>query len=301
MKRLVHACFALWLLIGLHETQAQDRQTQINGKVTTEIDGAAVPGVSVAVKGTTQGTLTDENGAYTIRVANTNPTLVFSSIGYITKEVAVGSRSTVDVALAEDTKTLNEVVVTGLGIERGKLTLGYAAQQVNSEELMQNRQTNLVTALQGKVAGVTINSTGGAPGQGAVILIRGINSIDVNRDNQPLFVIDGILMDNSTSTQGQSSELRGMSNRAADINPNDIETINILKGGAATALYGLRGANGVVVITTKSGKSGALRANFSSTYGIETVNKFPEVQDKFTIGYGGVYNPQDFFPSWVLP
>lgn len=298
MKRLVQACFVLWLLMGLHDTQAQERQTQVSGTVTSEKDGASVPGVSVALKGTTQGTLTDENGAYSLRISGTNTTLVFSSIGYVTKEVAVGNRSTVDVTLAEDTKTLNEVVVTGLGIERGKKTLGYAAQQVDSEELMQNRQTNLVNALQGKVAGVTINSTGGAPGQGAVILIRGINSIDVNRDNQPLFVIDGILMDNSTSTQGQSSELRGMSNRAADINPNDIETINILKGGAATALYGLRGANGVVVITTKSGKSGALRANFNSTYGTETVNKYPEVQDKYTIGYGGVYNPQDFFPSW---
>ncbi len=296
MKKRVQMYFTVWLLLGLHGVMAQ--QTQVSGRVTAEKDGSSVPGVSVAVRGTTQGTLTDENGAYSIRTTDANTTLVFSSIGFITKEVAVGNRSTVNVALAEDTKTLNEVVVTALGISREKKALGYSAQQVDSEELMQNRQTNLVTALQGKVAGVTINSTGGAPGQGAVILIRGINSIDVNRDNQPLFVIDGILMDNSTSTQGQSAELRGMSNRAADINPDDIETINILKGGAATALYGLRGANGVVVITTKSGKSGALRANFSSTYGTETVNKFPEVQDKFTIGYGGVYNPQDFFPSW---
>ena len=296
MKRLIHMCFTAWLLMGLHVVIAQ--QTQVSGTVTAENDGSSIPGVSVAVKGSAQGTLTDENGTYSIGVPNASTTLVFSSIGFVTKEVAVGNRSTVNVALAEDTKTLNEVVVTALGISREKKALGYSAQQVDSEELMQNRQTNLVTALQGKVAGVTINSTGGAPGQGAVILIRGINSIDVNRDNQPLFVIDGILMDNSTSTQGQSAELRGMSNRAADINPDDIETINILKGGAATALYGLRGANGVVVITTKSGRSGALRANFSSTYGTESVNKFPEVQDKFTIGYGGVYNPQDFFPSW---
>ncbi|MPR33256.1 SusC/RagA family TonB-linked outer membrane protein [Salmonirosea aquatica] len=296
MKKIVQVCFTAWLLVGLHVAMAQ--QTQVSGTVTSEKDGSSVPGVSVAVKGSTQGTLTDENGTYSLRVNGANTTLVFSSIGFVTKEVAVGNRSTVNVALSEDTKTLNEVVVTALGISREKKALGYATQQVDSDELMQNRQTNLVNALQGKVAGVTINSTGGAPGQGARILIRGINSIDVNRDNQPLFVIDGILMDNSTSTQGQSAELRGMSNRAADINPDDIETINILKGGAATALYGLRGANGVVVITTKSGRSGALRANFSSTYGTETVNKFPEVQDKYTIGYGGVYNPQDFFPSW---
>lgn len=229
---------------------------------------------------------------------NPNTTLVFSSIGYTTKEVAVGNRSTINVTLAEDTKLLNEVVVTALGITREKKALGYSAQGVDSEELVQNRQPNLVNASQGKVAGVTINSTGGAPGQGARILIRGINSIDVGRDNQPLFVIDGILLDNSTSTQDGGSELRGMSNRAADINPDDVESINILKGGAATALYGLCGANGVVVITTKSGKSGALRANFSSTYGVENVNKFPEVQDKYTIGYSGEYDPNSFWPSW---
>ena len=259
MKKHVQVWLATWLLLGLHTAMAQ---TQVSGTVTAEKDGSSVPGVSVAVKGTTQGTLTDASGAYSIRV-NPNTTLVFSSIGYTTKEVIVGNRSTVNVTLAEDTKLLNEVVVTALGISREKKALGYSAQGVDSEELVQNRQTNLVNALQGKVAGVTINSTGGAPGQGARILIRGINSIDVGRDNQPLFVIDGILLDNSTSTQGSGAELRGMSNRAADINPDDVESINILKGGAATALYGLRGANGVVVITTKSGKSGALRANFS--------------------------------------
>ncbi|GHB63128.1 SusC/RagA family TonB-linked outer membrane protein [Persicitalea jodogahamensis] len=294
MKKNVQVWLATWLLLGLHTAMAQ---TQVSGTVTAEKDGSSVPGVSVAVKGATQGTLTDASGTYSIRV-NPNTTLVFSSIGYTTKEVAVGNRSIVNVTLAEDTKLLNEVVVTALGISREKKALGYSAQGVDSEELVQNRQTNLVNALQGKVAGVTINSTGGAPGQGARILIRGINSIDVGRDNQPLFVIDGILLDNSTSTQGSGAELRGMSNRAADINPDDVESINILKGGAATALYGLRGANGVVVITTKSGKSGALRANFSSTYGVENVNKFPETQDKYTIGYSGEYDPNSFWPSW---
>jgi TonB-linked SusC/RagA family outer membrane protein len=296
MKRTIQVFFGLWLLLGLSEGMAQQRQ--VSGTVTSEKDGSSLPGVSVAVKGTSQGTLTNQDGAYSIQVSGPGTVLVFSSIGFNSKEITVGNSSTINVALAEDTKTLNEVVVTALGIGREKKALGYATQQVDAEELVQNRQANLVNALQGKVAGVTINSTGGAPGQGARILIRGINSIDVNRDNQPLFVIDGILLDNSTSTFGNSAELRGMSNRAADINPDDIETINILKGGAATALYGLRGANGVVVITTKSGKAGALRANFSSTYGTETVNKFPEVQDKYTIGYAGVYNPQDFFPSW---
>ncbi|SOD92797.1 SusC/RagA family TonB-linked outer membrane protein [Spirosoma fluviale] len=298
MEKLVRMCLVLTFLLCSSLAMAQ--QIEISGTVTTDGEGTALPGVNVSVKGTTVGTLTNENGQYSIRATPGNSILVFSYIGYESQEVPVGSRTSISVALKADNKMLNEVVVTALGISRDKKALGYATQSVNAEQIVQNRQTNLVNALQGKVAGVTISSTGGAPGQGARILIRGINSIDASRDNQPLFVVDGVLFDNSTSTGTSNSgaEFRGLSNRAADINPDDVETINILKGGAATALYGLRGANGVVVITTKSGKAGALRANYSGTYGFENVNKYPEVQDKYTIGYSGVYNPQDFFPSW---
>ncbi|GAB3908085.1 SusC/RagA family TonB-linked outer membrane protein [Larkinella knui] len=298
MKELVRIYVGMALLFCSSLVMAQ--QIEVSGRVTGDGEDTALPGVNVSVKGTTSGTLTDADGRYSLRVNAGNSILVFSYIGFETQEFKVENRRTINVSLKQDSKMLNEVVVTALGINREKKALGYASQSVNSEELVQNRQPNLVNALQGKVAGVTISSTGGAPGQGARILIRGINSIDATRDNQPLFVVDGVLFDNSTSTGTTNSgaEFRGMSNRAADINPDDIETINILKGGAATALYGLRGANGVVVITTKSGKTGALRANFSSTFGVENVNKFPEVQDKYTIGYSGVYNPQDFFPSW---
>ncbi|QKZ13198.1 SusC/RagA family TonB-linked outer membrane protein [Spirosoma sp. KUDC1026] len=290
----------IWLgvVFFLCSSLTMAQQTEVSGRVTADGDASPLPGVNVAVKGTSTGTQTDSDGLYRLRVTSANAVLVFSSIGYESQEHTVGNRNNVNVVLKEDNKQLNEVVVTALGIGRQKKDLGYATQNVDAAQIVQNRQTNVVNALQGKVAGVTISSTGGAPGQGARILIRGINSLDVSRDNQPLFVIDGILLDNSTSTQGSGAELRGASNRAADINPDDIETINILKGGAATALYGLRGANGVVVITTKSGKAGTLRTNFSSTFGVENVNKYPEVQDKYTIGYSGVYNPQDFFPSW---
>ncbi|WP_432709155.1 SusC/RagA family TonB-linked outer membrane protein, partial [Pedobacter sp.] len=181
---------------------------------------------------------------------------------------------------------------------REKRSLGYSTQVVQAEELNENKQNNVVNALQGKVAGVTISSTGGAPGQGASIQIRGINSLDPNRSNEPLFVIDGVIIDNSTSLVGDQADLRGMSNRSADINPQDIETINVLKGGAATALYGLRGSNGVVVITTKSGQAGVLRINVSSTTGIDEVNRFPKVQKVYTQGFGGVYDPTSFFPNW---
>src|SRR5690606_30242738 len=161
-----------------------------------------------------------------------------------------------------------------------------------------NKQPNLVNALQGKAAGVQIRSTGGAPGQGAKILIRGINSLDPSRDNSPLFVIDGVIMDNSTSTQGSSAAGRGMSNRSVDINPDDIESMNILRGGAATALYGLRGSNGVVVITTKQGKSGTIRINYQGSAGIDEVNKFPKLQDTYTQGWGGVYDTGSFWPAF---
>ncbi|WP_234733121.1 SusC/RagA family TonB-linked outer membrane protein [Tellurirhabdus bombi] len=298
MNKLLRIYTGLALLLCSSLAMAQ--QIEVSGMVSVAGEGSALPGVNVSVKGTTTGTLTNADGQYSLRVNPGNTVLIFSYIGFETQEITVENRRNINVALRQDSKMLNEVVVTALGISRDKKALGYASQNVNSEELVQNRQPNLVNALQGKVAGVTISSTGGAPGQGARILIRGINSLDASRDNQPLFVVDGVLFDNSTATGTSNSgaELRGMSNRAADINPDDVETINILKGGAATALYGLRGANGVVVITTKSGKAGAFRANYSGTFGIENVNKYPEVQDKYTIGYSGVYNPQDFFPSW---
>jgi TonB-linked SusC/RagA family outer membrane protein len=296
MRKILHT----YLILLLFGSAAVAQRVQVSGTVTSETDASPVPGVNVYVKGTSQGTVTDAKGQYSFALTSSgNPVLVFSSVGFTTQEVPVSGRTVIDVRLKPYNTALNEVVVTALGISREKKALGYAAQSVSSDELMQNRQTNMVNALQGKVAGVTISGTGGAPGQGARILIRGINSIDVGRDNQPLFVVDGVLLDNSTSTQGgDETASRGMTNRAADINPDDIETINILKGGAATALYGLRGANGVVVITTKSGKAGAMRVNYTGSYGFDSPNKLPEVQDKYTIGWMGVYDPKSFWPSF---
>jgi len=275
---------------------AQERE--VRGRVTATEDGSGLPGVSILVKGTSIGATTDINGAYQIRVPDNNAILVYSFIGYITREITAGNQTTINVALSVDSKQLGEVVVTALGISREKKALGYATQSVDSATLNFNRQPNVVNALQGKVAGAQISSTGGAPGQGTSIIIRGINSIDPNRNNQPLFVIDGVLIDNTTSTVGAGADLRGMSNRAADINPDDVESINVLKGGAATALYGLRGANGVVVITTKKGQSGGVRVNFSSTYGFENINKKPEIQQTYTAGILGVYTPIGLGPAW---
>lgn len=286
MKHLFVILFTLTGLGAMAQT--------ITGKVTSGTDGSGLPGATVQVKGAASGTSTDVNGNYTIN-AGQNAMLVFSSLGYRTVEIAVGNRSIVNAVLEEDNTQLSEVTVTAFGVQRAARSLGYTSQTVNSEKLTVNKQNNLVNALQGKMAGVQIVNTGGAPGAGARIQIRGINSIDPNRDNSPLFVIDGVIMDNSTSTQG--SDYRAQSNRAIDINPDDIENINILRGGAATALYGLRGSNGVVVITTKSGKTGKMQVVYSGSFGVDEVNRLPQVQNTYTQGWAGVYDTGSFWPS----
>ncbi len=288
----VYLLFAVFLpVVGV----AQARQ--VTGKVT-DSRGDGVASASVVVKGSNTGTTTDERGDFTIQVPGNNAILVISYTGFRTQEIRVGSGSSLSVTLVEG-ESMEEVIVTAFGVKKEKRALGYSAQDIKGDDLVNMRQPNVINAMQGKVAGVQINSTGGAPGQGSRIVIRGINSLDPTANNQPLFVIDGVVMDNSTSVSSSNqSDLRGMSNRVADINPDDIETMSVLKGGAATALYGSLGSNGVVVITTKSARSGKMRVNFSSSYGIDEVNKFPDVQRKFTQGNNGVYDPISFWPSW---
>ena len=295
MRRLL-LCLAMALLLLPQVSVAQSRQ--ITGTVSDE-KGSPLPFVSVLEKGTKSGTTTNDKGAFSITVTRANPVLVFSYTGMQSQELTVGSGTEYAVTL-RTAGTMSEVVVTALGISKEKKALGYATQKVASEELNRNHQPNVINALQGKVAGATISSVGGGPGQGASIRIRGINSIDVTQSNEPLFVIDGIILDNSTSTLGSGSgyNVRTVGNRASDINPDDVESINILKGGAATALYGLRGANGVVVITTKKGKGDGVRVNVSSTYGFENINKTPEIQKTYTAGILGVYTPIGLGPAW---
>lgn len=284
----VIACSSLQLVKG--------QQITVSGKIT-DTNGQILSGVTVSNLQNTATTQTSSNGLFSLNVPS-NATLVISLIGYKKQEIPLNGRTSLQIKLVEDEKALDEVVVTALGIQRNERSLGYAAQRVDASTLTANKQTNVVNALQGKVAGVTISSTGGAPGQGANIQIRGINSADPSRDNSPLFVIDGVLMDNSTSLTGNRASERGISNRAVDINPDDIESMNILKGGAATALYGLRGANGVVVITTKSGKAGKLKIDYSGLAGFEHANKFPELQDVYTQGWNYIYNATDFWPAF---
>ncbi len=287
-----------FFLLLFYYVNAQPGQS-VTGKVSSADSKLALEKAVVTEKGTTNNVLTDNAGNYSITLQQNNSALIFSFIGYVDKEVSVGGSPTVNAELEAASGTLNEVVVTALGIKRELRTLGYASQEISAEQITQSRQSNVLNALQGKVAGVTISSAGGGPGQGASILIRGINSLDPGKSNQPLFVIDGLPVDNTTFTTGTSGA-RGvqMANRISDINPEDIESVNILRGGAATALYGLRGANGVVVITTKSGQAGTLRVNLTSSYSIDEVNKTPDIQLKYTQGYAGEYDAESFWPAW---
>lgn len=286
----------LLFLFGFLISISTYAQQTVRGKVTAQEDGQALPGVSIVIQGTTTGTVTNIDGEYSINVPNSESVLVFSFIGFETQNVTVGANTQLDVSLATSTSDLDEFIVTAFGISQEKKALGYSAQSIDSEAITTTRQPNVVNALQGQVAGVQVTNSGGAPGQSARIIIRGINSLDPSADNQPLFVVDGVPVDNSTVES--TGTPRGMTNRIADINPNDIETMSVLKGAAATALYGVRAANGAVIITTKKGKSGQMQVNISSSFGVDELVKKPKLQDQYGQGFSGERNDSSFWPSW---
>ena len=206
MKRIT-LLFAVILFTAI--TYAQNGKI-VTGTVTSADLNKPLEGVAVTEKGTRNGVLTDASGNYSITLRTDNATLVFSFVGYATQEKSVGDNSAINISLSQELSNLNKVVVTALGIKREVRTLGYASQQVTATEIAESKQSNLINALQGKIAGVTINGSGGGPGQGASILIRGVNSLNPSRSNQPLFVIDGLPVDNSTFTTGTTGD-RGAS------------------------------------------------------------------------------------------
>ncbi len=283
MKRTLLLC--LTALLSLSSGAAWAQELAISGRVTSD-DASGVPGVNVVVKGSTSGTVTDANGNYSISAPG-NGTLVFSFIGLESQEVPVNGRATIDVRMAQDVQQLSEVVVTALGIERNKNELPFAAQEVTGEEVTRNRQTNFVNALSGKVAGVDIkaaNTMGGSTN----VVIRGYKSILGN--NQALFVIDGIPVSNAntnTATQQGGGTGTDYGNAASDINPDNIASINVLKGAAATALYGSRGMNGVVMITTKKGRRNSFDVTVNSgvTWGQIDKSTFARYQKEYGAGY----------------
>ncbi|MGK7396982.1 MAG: SusC/RagA family TonB-linked outer membrane protein [Candidatus Cyclobacteriaceae bacterium M3_2C_046] len=276
------------LVVYAYATSAWAQTRTVTGTVTDEDNNQSLPGVNVVLKGTSVGTVTDVDGQYQISVPQDGGALVFSFIGLESKEVAIGNRSVVDVALSSDVKQLNEVVVTALGIERESKGLGYSVDNLSAEDVNQAQQTNVINALSGKAAGVFVSSGSGNMAGSSRILIRGANSVTGN--NQPLFVVDGIPMDNSNINSIDAARGGGgidWGSPAQDINPDDVENISILKGPQAAALYGSRASNGVIMITTKKGKNaGAMNISVNTGVSFESVSLIPQLQRRYGGGYG---------------
>jgi len=284
MKKLTFLFLCLVLGIGLATAQTRE----ITGSVISAEDDQPVIGASVIVKGTTTGTVTDYDGKFSLSVPSAAKTLVISYIGMAAQEVAIAPN--VRVLLKADTQNLDEVVVTALGISREKKALGYAVSEVKGDEMLKARGgvSNPINALQGKVAGLQIQGGAGSMGGSSKVIIRGVKSISGN--NQPLFVIDGVPVEGSDFNSTDAARGAGgydYGNLIQDLNPDDIENISVLKGPNASALYGSRATNGVVMITTKKGKKGeGYGVTFNSSLGFEVVNKMPKMQKLYGGGYG---------------
>ncbi len=300
MKKLF-LLIVLFVFVSGLTLMAQTRV--ITGKVSSSVQGEGpIPGVTIVVKGTTIGALTDADGNFSITAPANATTLVFSYIGMKTQEVAIGQGSVVNATLEADMVGLNEVVVTAMGISREKKSLGYAIQDISTKEISRAGNTNLASNISGKFAGVEVRQASGMPGSPSTILIRGARSFGGN--NQPLYVVDGMPIE-SGADYDQNVTGSYASARSIDIDPNNIESINVLKGQAAAALYGLRASNGVIVITTKSGKGGAKGVpvvNITSSFTADKAAVLPDVQQTYAQGYynGDVNDESDraFIPAF---
>ncbi|MDO4230179.1 MAG: SusC/RagA family TonB-linked outer membrane protein [Capnocytophaga sp.] len=293
MKRTFLMVFVLMVSICFHLLYAQNRT--VSGVVTDE-SGSPLPAVSVVVKGTTRGVSTDFDGKYSIQ-AQAEEILVFSSMGFAPQERKAGSTK-LDIVMKEDAEQLEEVVVTALGIKRSEKALGYALQEIDGTKLLESRDANVTNALSGKVSGLQIIKGAGGMAGSSKIVLRGQNSL--TGDNQPLIVVDGVPIDNKASGAADIWGNSGMDmgNGLSDINPEDIESLTVLKGASAAALYGSRAGNGVILITTKSGKEKkGLGITLSTSLSTENILIRPELQNNFAQGADGLYNPKTV-SSW---
>ncbi|WKN41755.1 SusC/RagA family TonB-linked outer membrane protein [Tunicatimonas pelagia] len=269
-------------------------QSVVSGQVTSSEDGSALPGVNVIVKGSSSGTVTDIEGNYRLSVPPDGSILTFSFIGFQSQDVEIGNQSTVSVALLPDTRQLSEVVVTAIGIEREERALGYSVETLQGEKIQQVSEPDPLRALQGKVPGVNISGSTGAPGSATRITIRGQSSFLGN--NEPLYVVDGTpYFAEQFDTYNQLTGGASYASPLAALDPNAIESISVLKGAAAASLYGSRAANGVVVITTKAGSPNlskkGLEVTFSSSYSVEQIGNLPEYQNLYGNGTEFQYRP----------
>ncbi len=270
-------------------------QTTITGTVRDAI--SPLPGATIVVKGTATGTTTDFDGNYAIE-ANNDDILVFSYLGYITQEIPVSSRTTIDLVLEEDAEALDEVIVTSLGFveKRDKLSSTYS--KIDADKLVQPVENKIIDGIAGKAAGVTISATSGDPGAGSNIQIRGASSL--GGSSQPLIIVDGVPLNNDTlegSGSGDTSAGVSQQSRLNDLNPDDIESFQVFKGASAGALYGTRALNGVIVITTKKGKKGKMSVTFTSGVSIDEVSYKHPLQQSFGQGTNSNYSPTSAF-SW---
>jgi TonB-linked SusC/RagA family outer membrane protein len=299
---------ALSLLIS---TAVNAQQKSISGTVKNAADGSPLPNASILVKGTTRGTTTNNKGEFSILAAD-NETLTASAVGFVGTESRIGNNPVINFSLVDNTRELEGVVVTALGIKRDEKALGYSISKLNGEEVTDAVSNNWTNSLTGKVAGLTMLKSGGGPSGSNSIVLRGDKSLDIGGTNEALIVVDGVVISSSSGKitgTGSGSYLQGDSpvdfgSSLSDINPEDIESISVLKGPGAAALYGARGANGAIIITTKSGK--AIQKGIGITYNLnaslETINRWPDYQYEFGQGATGQdtwysYNDSEDGPS----
>ena len=293
MRRLIQLATSLFVLFAFIPYYSFAQTRTVRGTVSDQQNSPLV-GVTVSVRGTTQATTTGNDGSYSIQATNNN-TLIFSYVGHETQSIPVGTRSTIDVTLLEGKESLDEVVVTAeFGMKRIARAIGSSVQIVKATDITESGRDNFISALQGRVSGLNVINSSGAPGASTTVVLRSLTSISGN--NQPLYVIDGIPMNNSTfdpvAATGDrfASRNQDFSSRGNDFNPEDIESMTVLKGAAAAALYGSDASNGAIIITTKKGRAGKGRITYSNSFRWDKPYGYPEVQTKYANGAYGTTN-----------
>ena len=297
MRKLLHLMFVALGCCFCIFVNAQ--QTSVSGTVILSEENSPIAGVTVTNKTTNQRTQTNGSGYFTL-TAEKGQVLAFTYVGYTKQEITVGDNRTLKIVMVSAQNQIGEVVITAYGIKKSKRELTYQAITVDGDEIAQTRRENFINSLAGRIPGATITSTTGMPGASSSIVLRGPTSIDGS--NQPIFVVDGLIIDNSAfemkdkfpvNSSGVNYENRSndFTNRAGDINPEDIESVTILKGPEATALYGSDGANGAIIITTKKGKKGTASITYNNSFRFEKVYRLPEIQTVYDQGSLGITNP----------
>ncbi|MEN8158298.1 MAG: SusC/RagA family TonB-linked outer membrane protein [Bacteroidota bacterium] len=289
MKRLVS--LLLFMALGVLTLCGQARL--VSGVVTGAEDGSPLPGVTVSVRGTTIGTISDASGNFQINVPEGSELLIFSFVGLATQEVIIGSQSQVNVVMESDLLEIDEVVVTAMGIRKEKKALGYSVQEIDESQISGAKNMDISKSLQGKIAGVNVKQSSGMPGATSHVTIRG--NVSLTGSNQPLYVVDGMPIASEKAFVEEVGNGTNPSSRIVDLNPEDIESISVLKGATAAALYGLRAANGVIVITTKSGSAAKLAGKktlvtVNSSFSSDQISRLPELQSTYGQGNNGVLN-----------